>query len=1072
MVNNMKNPFLSLCMIVRDAEDTIEALLKSVFEDRVNSGQPNIDEIIIVDTGSEDRTRELICKYLSSEFTTPVKWDLTPPPDGVDFIGTREHPSTVFSDDRIRIVLAHFRWRKDFAAARNFSFDLATGKWRFYLDADDTVENMKQLRNALIELEKTQPLANALSMEYIYSKNVVQPDVVRVMKWDEHWTWKGRIHEMITRRGGRHIARSESVSFRIHHHKDLADGGPSLIRNTEIAQEAYVDPSLDSREKARMAYFLAAGLRLDQNNWDECLSLLDEAISVYRGTGFGAQAMLDKARILMEAGRTQEAIDTAGILAANNPEQPEGLMLLGVLHFRDKQYVRALAFFEEALTRNKNPLSSIDEVWWTKGYCRTVHARVLIEMDRLIEAVEMLDSVPAGLDHHDFVFEEYFTAQSLLNEKVGLEKLKDYVDYLVWNTEPVKALQVLREMAPSTVEHLPEVALRIRDLENQTRHLDSWEAYKKAYSEIPETVYHTAEHSRDDIVRLCRYKELVEYIESLSEEGPPVRWLSVGFQDGIIEQFCLAKNPRLHLTVCDVAPQAVKGLKELEEKFPGRVSSHTIIEDHYDWAGEGIQFDLINMFEVLEHVPSEYRALHKLRSLLSENGELFLSTPIASRWVEMCHTDPKARTPVSWHVRSNSHVSLWKLFRDCGFDGTLKECWDGTFVAKMRRDQFSKANHVAIYVPNTPKPFDAWSAERGFTGGSEEAVIRLSEALAQEGFEVTVYTPIFSDEASNRLRGYNGVLWRDSKEFDPLGDHKNVLFWRCPYIGSNFWFKDAPYKKFAWLHDYEYGATPNDYKQFDGVLCLSEAHERAITKCDKFEGPFIRMGNGIRPEEFPEPDETKRDLHKVIYASSPDRGLHRVLAVWPFVRKAIPDATLDIYYDWSQYKKLQPEAYEETKKLVEALKEDGVTYHGGVSQPELNEAMRRSSVWAYPNSGDIETYCITAVKMQACGVIPVCWAAGALPEVVHDGFVHPLPVEAKEDPDSEPALQDLLNLLVEELSAKPGPGMEQDRYALREHALLAPGFTWKLSAQRLKKHLAGYFGVDTDESQALTNAAE
>ena len=84
---------LSLCMIVRDNEDTIEACLDSIY--------PWVDEIIIVDTGSTDATPEICARFGARMFTFP--------------------------------------WCDDFSAARNVSVDQARGEWIFWMDSDDTI---------------------------------------------------------------------------------------------------------------------------------------------------------------------------------------------------------------------------------------------------------------------------------------------------------------------------------------------------------------------------------------------------------------------------------------------------------------------------------------------------------------------------------------------------------------------------------------------------------------------------------------------------------------------------------------------------------------------------------------------------------------------------------------------------------------------------------------------------------------------------------------------------------------------------------------------------------------------
>ncbi len=85
---------ISLCMIVKNEENIIDKCLVSV--------QDIVDEVIIVDTGSTDRTKEIARKY------TDAIYD--------------------------------FEWIDDFSAARNFSFGKATKDYILWLDADDILQ--------------------------------------------------------------------------------------------------------------------------------------------------------------------------------------------------------------------------------------------------------------------------------------------------------------------------------------------------------------------------------------------------------------------------------------------------------------------------------------------------------------------------------------------------------------------------------------------------------------------------------------------------------------------------------------------------------------------------------------------------------------------------------------------------------------------------------------------------------------------------------------------------------------------------------------------------------------------
>ncbi|MBI2504133.1 MAG: glycosyltransferase [Candidatus Latescibacteria bacterium] len=94
---------LSVCLIARDEEAVLPRCLESV--------RSVADELVVVDTGSTDRTAQIARQY-----------------------GAR---------------LGSFAWCDDFAAARNAALDLATGEWILWLDADDYLapQDQQQVRS-------------------------------------------------------------------------------------------------------------------------------------------------------------------------------------------------------------------------------------------------------------------------------------------------------------------------------------------------------------------------------------------------------------------------------------------------------------------------------------------------------------------------------------------------------------------------------------------------------------------------------------------------------------------------------------------------------------------------------------------------------------------------------------------------------------------------------------------------------------------------------------------------------------------------------------------------------------
>ncbi|MGL4992061.1 MAG: tetratricopeptide repeat-containing glycosyltransferase family 2 protein [Sarcina sp.] len=164
---------ISLCMIIKNEENVLGRCIESV--------KDFVEEIIIVDTGSTDKSKDIAAKYNANIFD--------------------------------------FEWCDDFAKARNFSFSKATKEFIFWLDADDyiTEENL----NKLLELKKEiTSKITAVSMHYSLKRNAKGETTFslkrnRLVRRDCGFKWNGRIHEYLDVSGEPHQS-----NVYIHHDKD------------------------------------------------------------------------------------------------------------------------------------------------------------------------------------------------------------------------------------------------------------------------------------------------------------------------------------------------------------------------------------------------------------------------------------------------------------------------------------------------------------------------------------------------------------------------------------------------------------------------------------------------------------------------------------------------------------------------------------------------------------------------------------------------------------------------------------------------------------------------------------
>src|SRR3990167_273832 len=135
-----------------------------------------------------------------------------------------------------------------------------------------------------------------------------------------------------------------------------------------------------------------------------------------------------------------------------------------------------------------------------------------------------------------------------------------------------------------------------------------------------------------------------------------------------------------------------------------------------------------------------------------------------------------------------------------------------------------------------------------------------------------------------------------------------------------------------------------------------------------------------------------RNPKQLNWLSSYDRGLEWLLQMWPEIKKQVPDVTLKCYYGWNLFDFVHsnnPERQAWKKKINEMMQQDGITHVGRVGHKELQKAIEESGIWAYPTDfGEIS--CISAMRAQIGGCIPVVSDYAALKETVQYGIKVPL----------------------------------------------------------------------------------
>lgn len=379
--------------------------------------------------------------------------------------------------------------------------------------------------------------------------------------------------------------------------------------------------------------------------------------------------------------------------------------------------------------------------------------------------------------------------------------------------------------------------------------------------------------------------------------------------------------------------------------------------------------------------------LEKAQKLITKALELRPLDPDAQKAKDLLDELIEQRDLTRAYVRMAREITKEKNDKkmDALIKATPQSLVDNPAVANIRayhvKPKVWPKKSMVIYCGQTLiQGWGPWSLEEG-TGGSEEAVIRLTRELKNLGWKVTVY-----GSPGQKAGEYDGVAWQHYWEFNPNDEFDVAVSWRTP------WFFDMDIKarkKYLWLHDME---NPNEFTQkrldnLDKVIVLSEYHRRQFKEISN--DKIFLSANGIDRADFDsEDDKPERDPYRIIWMSSHVRGLEMLYHIWPNVKKKVPKATLDVYYGWESYENVHTNNSErmQWKRMMEfkAKELDGVTDHGKLGQYQIVEEIFKSGVWAYPCPFP-EISCITAMKAQAGGAVPVSSTFAALAETVKWG---------------------------------------------------------------------------------------
>ena len=309
-------------MIVKNEEEVLARCLDSI--------KNAVDEIIIIDTGSTDKTKQIAEKYTNRVYD--------------------------------------FEWINDFSAARNEAFSKATCDYQMWLDADDIFPK-KSLKN-LIRLKKTlDPTIDIVTMKYIthFDKNgipILSSTRERLLRREKNYQWQDPVHECIPL-----IGNVFNTDIEVHHKKEKHTDSR---RNLDI----YINLEKSGTPLTpRQQYYYARELK-DHGFWVNAVYYFEKFLESEKGWFEDNIATCYNLSICYNAlGDNQKKLPILIKSFAYDSPRAEICCEIGYYYKHKKQYATALNWFTIAINLGKpNNQGFILADYW--GYIPSIECAV------------------------------------------------------------------------------------------------------------------------------------------------------------------------------------------------------------------------------------------------------------------------------------------------------------------------------------------------------------------------------------------------------------------------------------------------------------------------------------------------------------------------------------------------------------------------------------------------------------------------------------------------------------------------------------------------------------------------
>ena len=336
---------------------------------------------------------------------------------------------------------------------------------------------------------------------------------------------------------------------------------------------------------------------------------------------------------------------------------------------------------------------------------------------------------------------------------------------------------------------------------------------------------------------------------------------------------------------------------------------------------------------------------------------------------------------------------------------------------KFTTDECRESNKILLYTGYLKEKWNYTYSLSNPIGGSETAAISLARSLPPK-YEIYIGGDVIEEKIDN-------ITFVNSFNLDTLlrntALHTIIV---SRYVNFfEFYRSIYTHQTYIWAHDIHlitYGTYSNvndilinHSDKIKGCICQTEWHKNLYTESYKaLSGKIHVINNGIdtsmfeavnmtttitTPTSTPTPTPKPKVKNRFIYSSCPERGLERLLELWPRICEKLENAELYVC-TYNNFPRTDSYNYEKDMKIQKMMeKHDNVKYMGKLIKQDLYKLMSTCEYWFYPTNFN-ETSCITAMEMLMSEVVCIYYPMGGLVNTMSE---YGIQVQVKEGEEGE-----------------------------------------------------------------------